>query len=400
MVDMVGFGRRGGRIMGMVCLVWTLLAPALVTAAMPDGLELEAVLTVDAMSNRTGGLAEGSEVMSNLDLVMAMDLEQLCGWTGGSALVYLLADYGRGINERVGSLQGVSNIEAAPEARVYELWLNQRLWDDRLSLRFGLYDLNSEFDAIDTASLFINPSHGIGPDFSQSGGNGPSIFPYTSLALRAQVEAGARTSLRAMVADGVPGDPSSSAGTDIRFRRGDGVLAAVEADLDLGRDGALRRIGVGVWGYSESSEEGPVGEAIAPRRNRGLYLLGEAAVDRGPFAGSAWFVRLGGADERVNVIDLYLGLGGVKRDLWTDGDRLGLAVAAAHIGDHYRRAVAEDGGSADSSEVILELTYLWPVLEWLELQPDLQYVIHPGADSALDDALVVGLRAVLSFGLN
>ncbi|MBA3810795.1 MAG: carbohydrate porin, partial [Caulobacteraceae bacterium] len=34
----------------------------------------------------------------------------------------------------------------------------------------------------------------------------------------------------------------------------------------------------------------------------------------------------------------------------------------------------------------------WVLTDGLSLQPDLQYVIHPGGDPALGNALVVGLR--------
>jgi porin len=37
------------------------------------------------------------------------------------------------------------------------------------------------------------------------------------------------------------------------------------------------------------------------------------------------------------------------------------------------------------------------VTEWLTVQPDVQYVVNPGTDPALDDALVVGLRFEIAF---
>lgn len=49
------------------------------------------------------------------------------------------------------------------------------MFDDKLSLLFGLYDLNSEFDTQETSSIFINPSHDIGAEYAQSGKNLPSI---------------------------------------------------------------------------------------------------------------------------------------------------------------------------------------------------------------------------------
>lgn len=38
------------------------------------------------------------------------------------------------------------------------------------------------------------------------------------------------------------------------------------------------------------------------------------------------------------------------------------------------------------------LTYKFPVAEWLTLQPNFQYVVNPGLDPNLKDALAAGLR--------
>ncbi|MDY6947997.1 MAG: carbohydrate porin, partial [Pseudomonadota bacterium] len=43
-------------------------------------------------------------------------------------------------------------------------------------------------------------------------------------------------------------------------------------------------------------------------------------------------------------------------------------------------------------ESAIELTYRVQARSWLALQPDLQYIINPGTDPALEDAWVVGLR--------
>jgi len=42
-----------------------------------------------------------------------------------------------------------------------------------------------------------------------------------------------------------------------------------------------------------------------------------------------------------------------------------------------------------------ELTYAAQITPALALQPDLQYIIHPGGDSSLGDALAIGLRISL-----
>lgn len=113
-------------------------------------------------------------------------------------------------------------------------------------MRFGLYDLNSEFDAIDTAGLFVNSSFGIGPDYSQSGQNGPSIFPTTSVALRLAYQVTEHYYLQAAVLDGVPGDPNNNKGTHIQFNRGDGLLYAAEFGYHQGDDGHAK-LPYGKW---------------------------------------------------------------------------------------------------------------------------------------------------------
>ena len=78
-------------------------------------------------------------------------------------------------------IQTADNIEAVPVTRLFEAYL-AKVWgtkDRSLGIRFGLIDLNSQFDTNDTASLMLNSSHGIGPDLSRSGRSGPSIYPVT-----------------------------------------------------------------------------------------------------------------------------------------------------------------------------------------------------------------------------
>jgi porin len=65
---------------------------------------------------------------------------------------------------------------------------------------------------------------GIGPDFSQSGRNGPSIFPVTSLAVRRERKLAKNWLARLTVLNGLPGDPTHPAATVIKLSGRDGVL--------------------------------------------------------------------------------------------------------------------------------------------------------------------------------
>lgn len=83
-------------------------------------------------------------------------------------------------NEAVGNAQIVGNIDAPAGIRPFEAYVAMRFGPgDGSLIKVGLIDLNSEFDVQGAGAFLINTSHGIGLDFSQSGINGPSIFPTT-----------------------------------------------------------------------------------------------------------------------------------------------------------------------------------------------------------------------------
>ena len=71
---------------------------------------------------------------------------------------------------------------------------------------------------------------------------------------------------------------------------------------------------------------------------------------------------------------------------------LGFAVAHARHSEAFRRV---QPGSA-RAETTLELTYHAEVLPGLRVQPDVQYVIHPGSTPALENTLVFTLRVQIT----
>ncbi len=47
---------------------------------------------------------------------------------------------------------------------------------------------------------------------------------------------------------------------------------------------------------------------------------------------------------------------------------------------------------AESHETNIELSYSAQINDWLRVQPMIQYVMNPGANKTLDNALVFGVR--------
>ena len=163
-------------------------APVGDETAAESGYVFGAVYTGDIWRNTTGGIKQDVAYLDNLDLTAEIDADLAWGWAGATFFGYLVGNFADTLTDDiVGDAQTVSNIDAASAVRVLELWYEQRFWNDRFSVKTGLYDLNSEFDVIEAGGLFLNSSHGIGIDFSQAGANGPSIFPVTSLGMRGRL---------------------------------------------------------------------------------------------------------------------------------------------------------------------------------------------------------------------
>ena len=283
----------------------------------------------------------------------------------------------------VGDAQAVSNIETGTRAiRLYEAWIDQK-FGDVASLRVGLYDLNSEFDALDASGLFVSSPHGIGTDFAQSGQNGPSIFPSTSLAARVAFAPAEGWTIRAAIFDAVPGDPARPARTAVKLGKGDGALLVGEIEAPL----AGGKLLLGHWRYTAAFDR--IDGAGAETGNAGSYIRAQLPLARREDGTLDAFVRAGVASSRFNMFDRFLS-GGLNFSGWVKGredDALGLAVAAAFTADPYRAATG-----AAASEVAIELTYRAQVTPWLAIQPNAHYVRRPSADPGVADAIVLGVR--------
>lgn len=369
-------------------------ADAVAVAGERPLLALGAAYTGERWSAVEGGVATGGAYVDNLDLTAEVDGERTLGVQGLKLFAHVLYNNGHEFAEPfVGAAQGISNIEAFRAWRLYEAWADWELGNG--SLRFGLYDVNSEFDVKETAGLFLNPAHGIGTDFAQAGANGPSIFPITSLGVRYRHVAG-DWAWKFAALDGVPGDPDDPGSNRVRFGDGDGALLVGE----VSRAFAGARVAFGVWHFTANFDDvrdvDANGDPVARSGATGAYAIVEGRLHGAPDAeqGLSGFLRVGAADERVHQFGSYLG-GGLVYTGALPGrpdDRLGLAFASVANGDRFRDALALAGTPVERRETIWELTYRMEFGEAFALQPNLQYVANPGTDPALDDAWVVGLR--------
>jgi porin len=134
------------------------------------------------------------------------------------------------------------------------------------------------------------------------------------------------------------------------------------------------------------------------RDDAGLYVSCDQKLSNesgGPedMQGLGGFFRYGYAHARTNDITHFYSFGIQYQGLFDgrDDDVLGLGYANGIFSDRADSTYTEDYESAT------ELYYSTQVTKWMTLSPSVQYVTNPGGDSSVSDAVILGLRALVTF---
>ncbi len=390
----------------------------------------------EGWANLAGGLKRGGAYVGLLSAGVAIDLDKAVGWRGASFLANGFQVHGIGPTPLlVGSLQLVSSVEATPSAKLYDLWLEQRLFDGKFSLRVGQEGANDELMMSQYAALFVNSSFGFPPvlvlDLPSGGPNYPLATPF----VRAKYQASDEFTLLAAAYSGNPAPPGAG---DPQLRDRHGTAFRLNQALSFAElwyaPGALAALGLpGVYKLGAWRDAGRFPDPLldtaglsladpasagAPRLHAGdygAYAVIDQMVWKRPETnaeGVALFVQLMGAPANRNLSDLFIAGGAYVKGPapGRPDDLAGLAVTYARIGAAARH-FADDvivfkgsGAALARGETVVEATYQASLAPWLKLQPDVQYVVNPGAgiptsQSALPlkNDLIVGLRVTVNF---
>jgi porin len=106
------------------------------------------------------------------------------------------------------------------------------------------------------------------------------------------------------------------------------------------------------------------------------------------------FFRLGLASDRANLIAGFSSVGLVWRGLIgaRPDDDSGIAIAYAGAGSAARAIVRATIGAPPRGEAVIELNHRLAIDDGIGVQPHVQYIVAPGFDPTVGNALVLGLR--------
>lgn len=330
----------------------------------------------DWSSNVGGGVRPDSSFdRYSVDVSLGVDGGKLLGWKGTRVLVRVKHHFGEQGGDYVGDAQGFSNIDSVPKTYLYELWIQQSLWSDRLRFKLGKIDANAEYAVVNSAADFLNSSMGYSP---------------TILAF--------------------PTYPEPRPGANLffrtgRYRFGMGLFGTAGKKnmwiLEGGRDWSIGghklagRSSFGTWGIAGRLQCFDGDELVG---THGYYLIAEQAVwsrprGNGGAQSVSAFVQYGSANGEVSPFTQHIGAGLVlESPLATRSrDAVGVAVTSVQLSD------AMESGLERTHETTTEIYYRLSLTRFLSVVPDLQFIRNPAGIRHQPPAIVFTPRLTISF---
>jgi porin len=404
------------------------------------GIKFAATYIGETLGNVSGGLKQGAIYEGRLNLAVDVDLQKLAGWRELTFHANMFQLHGDGLSRsNLNNFLVVSGIEALPSTRLYEIWFEQK-WGDKLALRAGQLAADTEFINAKYTDVFTNSSLGWPAITSVNLPSGGPSPPLAALGARLRANLNDSWTIVAGIFDGDaagpgPEDPQLRNNAGINFRINDPPLVIGELQYiwngkkgDPGLDGKFK---IGGWRHFGDffdqrfttqgvSLASPFSSGLPANlsQNFGVYSVFEQKVYRvgkDDDRGIGIFARVSSSPGDRNLIDLYAD-GGIELIGLSDTrpkDKFGIAAGYAHVSSRahaldvdFQQIMGPDW-PLRGFEALATAVYQYEVRPGWTLQPNFQYIVHPGGGATnplggnpgklLKDAAVLGLRTVLKF---
>lgn len=414
------------------------------------GVDFEFFYAGSFPDNLAGGIREDAIYQGALLMTLDLDSDKLAGYHGGSfhaSSIWLNGEKPFS-NQFVGDLNKVNLIDFPNSFRLWEIWYQQKFFNDKVSLKLGDLSVDEDFivpeyyNSLASINLlnqtFFYPTMAFDvydvPGFLPQH-HGLASTPYAAPGARLRWDPVPQLYAQAAIYGGDP-DPGS-AGTHFELSEAQGALTYYEVGYRLNQQKADTGLGgsykLGGWVHTGNFDDvygaefaaalQAVGAPVPPVRlhgyNYGGYLLAEQQVyrehgkdDPAQRGLVAWF-RVAGAPADRNLASFGLDGGLTYKGLIPkrDWDTCSLGLSHLEISHDIQRAQSDVNALASANnlpapfarladyEDVIEFSYKAQMTAWWTLQPSLQRVFHPGGNVSTShpDAWVFILQTTLRF---
>ena len=360
------------------------------------GVTVAATWTIDDSKILAGGLDTEKNILRNLfDLRVNLDTRALFGLDGGTFSIDFQNQSGPNGSDYVGDIQGFDNADADGRTQISELWYEQLLANNQVRVKIGKVDANSEFAFPEYGASFLNSSFGHSPTLLAM-----PTYPDPAMSVNVFVYPSPHWYIGAGIYDGSgeSGIDTGSYNASKLFHSGESYFSIAEAGYrwTLKENTLPGRIAIGGTYHSGQFETFEGGTQSGAPSIYGLLeqkLWHEKFYDKSSEQGVYAFLQYGHTDGNVSEITDQFGAGLSWVGPYTkkNPDTVGIGVTAARLSDE------PGAGFTENAETSIETFYNFQATPYLSIKPDLQYIIHPGGDENIDNALVFTVRLTMAF---
>lgn len=397
------------------------------------GVDFFASYSAEVWGNTTGGMQQGTVYTGLLQFGANIDLEKLVGWKGASVNTTWLWLSGRDVSaDYVGNFLTVSNIAGFNTLRMFDLWFQQNLFEDKLSIRLGQLNADGEFVISDYGALFLNGTFGWPAFLYTNIPDGGPGYPMGTLGARIAWNPVEWFTFQTAIFQGdVFAQNVNRHGFRWHLDAETGYFWMNEAQVrwnhQEGADGLPGQLKGGFW-YDTADFAGANPDSMTTYQgNYGFYAIIDQMLYREPEApdpatkdgktvaggksaksaataasssqGLGWFGRIAFSPQDRNFVGFYFDTGITYQGLvpTRDSDTAGLGFAYAQLTEGAAQGAFNNGSREVGAEMVLEATYQAQLTNWLVVQPDLQFIIQPGGSGSIDNSFVIGGRLTVTF---
>jgi porin len=382
------------------------------------GIDLTGGYAMEYLGNPVGGKSQGSTYVHNILLQGDFDLEKLVGVPDSSLRARFSQRSGDSLtNQHIGNAFSVQQLYGGQTYRLVELQMIHALFDDRLNLTYGRLAATNDFLTSPLYCQFVsNAFCGQPPPPFFNLPDGITAYPVATWGARARANPTPDTYLMVGVYDG---DPAQQGRDDhgVNFSFGDnGVLVLSEVGYTP-EQGLFDLPGhYKLGGYYHSGDFNEVARdsngnnvfvsGLAGAQfsgNSGYYILldqmfyrEQEAQDQGLYG---FVVLVLAPDENENEIPYFYSAGLIYQGLldFRPQDKTTIGMTTGWFSDKLSDAQHNAGLERQNAETVFEINHQVQVTPAVYVRPDLQYVYRPNGRGDIDNALVIGFEAGITF---
>lgn len=311
-------------------------------------------------------------------LEFGLDFEKLCGWQGFLAYLDFLVHNGRQPStDFVKDFQIFDNLEAYSLVQLAQLWIQQSFFNKLIEIRLGKIDVYDLFAYTPFAQTLINSSYSQLPTIL-----GYPSYPNPAVGIVLYVSPLNWLAAKMSIFDGsnAQGVKTGNLGAKRFFQNlGKHTLLLNEINFYWGQQRYFGELILGLWGFNgrlPSFNGSFSGKAAGPYLVLSQTLWKQKKLSHTKFVPAVLgsFVQWGYANQNISEAKFLVSGGLCYQNLIKKFESDSLSIGATTV--YFSRA--PNNPFTQTFETSLECTYQIYVYSGVMIQPDIQWIIHPG----------------------